>query len=114
MDESTAQTLVTVATVLGIPSVLALITKGIWQQFTGRAGRERQRNSEYLARSIRDAERADIEAMKRRKTQEYASELRRQAIEEGFEPLPWPTDLDKTLTTAEVKKLRTKKRSTNE
>jgi hypothetical protein len=107
-----AQTLVTVAIALGVPSVIALLGRGIYQQITGRAGRERARNSDYLARSVRDSERADLEAAKRRKTQEYASELRRQAIENGYEPIAWPEDLEHTLTAEEQKKLRSRKKTT--
>lgn len=109
-DSDLAQTIVTVAAGLGGPGVLYLIGRGVYQQITGRAGRERAKNSDYLARSIRSSELADSEAAKRRKTQEYASELRRQIIENGNNPLPWPADLETTLTTAEVKRLRTNKK----
>lgn len=103
-----AQTIVAIAGAAGLSGVLTIVTRGIFRSVTGRASRERARNSDYLARSIRDAELADAEAAKRRKTQEYASELRRQAIENGYVPLDWPADLEKTLTSAEVRKIRSK------
>lgn len=103
-----AQTLVSIVGTLGATGVLTILARGIYRTVTGRAARERARNSDYLARSIRDAELADTEATKRRKTQEYASELRRQAIEAGYSPLPWPADLEKTLTSAEVRRIRKK------
>lgn len=103
-----AQALVTVATILGIPGVLALVVRGVFQQVSGRAGRERARNSDYLARSIRDSERADSEAAKRRQALEYASTLRRMLLENGIDPGGYPEGLDRTLTPAEKRKLRAK------
>ncbi|HEY4267537.1 MAG TPA: hypothetical protein VGM94_05025 [Galbitalea sp.] len=111
-----AQTLVYVVASLGSTGVLGIVVRGIFQTVTGKAAREKARNNEYLARSLADAETArkaqdsrDAEAVKRRLTQEYASELRRQAIENGYTPVDWPSGLEKTLTSAEVRKLRTSK-----
>jgi hypothetical protein len=106
------QAIVALLVALGIPGVIYLFARGVYQWITGRAGRERARNSDYLARSIRDAERAEEEASKRRKTQEYASELRRQAIENGYAPIDWPADIEHTLSGPEARKLR-KKRTTD-
>lgn len=102
----TAQTLVSIVGTLGGSGVLYMVARGVYQQVTGRAGRERARNSDYLARSIRDSEMADAEASKRRKTQEYASRLRRQAMENGYTPIDWPADLEQTKTKSEVRNIR--------
>lgn len=89
---------------------LGLITtliKGIGGWINGSAGRERAKNTDLESQRAaavveRDAERkrADAERAKtsaalglKRKTQEYASQLRRQLFEAGITPLPWPVEL---------------------
>jgi hypothetical protein len=112
-----AQALVYVVGTLGSGGVLTIVVRGIFQTLTGRAAREKARNNEYLARSLADAQTAreaaqqrDDEAAKRRRTQEYASELRRQAIENGYTPIEWPNDLEQTKTPDEMKTLRPRKK----
>lgn len=106
MQTGLAQTIVTIAGAIGLPAILYLVARGLYQQVTGRAARERARNSDYLARSIRDSERADISDITKRKALEYASQLRGEMLEKGITPTAWPEDLDRTLTPTELRKLR--------
>jgi hypothetical protein len=78
--------------------ILSLI-RGMSSWLTGGAGRERARNASFseqrnAAVIARDemADERDEEASKRRKTEEYASLLRRQLIENGLAPGAWLND----------------------
>ncbi|PPF56099.1 hypothetical protein C5B94_04035 [Clavibacter michiganensis] len=99
--------LLAILSTLGIGGVLATLVKGLISWISGSAGRERQRNTDLESQRAaavleRDHERkrADAERTKtsaalglKRKTQEYASQLRRQLFEAGITPLPWPVEL---------------------
>jgi hypothetical protein len=76
------QAISTVIVALGGPALLLSLGRHVWKLWTGRAGRERERN-----RSI------DEEMARRRKALEYASLLRRQLTEAGITPEPWPDGL---------------------
>lgn len=90
LDEPTARAAAIIVTALGIPALLASLGRSVWKWWTGRAGRERARNNDLVSR-LRDAEvRADSEALEKRRALEYASLLRRQLIEAGKDPAPWP------------------------
>lgn len=93
MDEATARALVILLTALGIPALLASLGRSLWKWWTGRAGRERAKNNDLVARLHRSQESEERQAIQTRKALEYASRLRRQLIENGFEPVPWPDDL---------------------
>lgn len=106
----TAQVIVTLLGGGGGAAVVIALINGIMKQLSGAAGRERQRNTSlesqrvkaveernkaYEARDEAVAEAAaerDLEATKRRKTEEYASVLRRQLNEAGITPEPWPAE----------------------
>lgn len=72
----------------------------IVQQRDDAMKRERQA---WAERDIAWQER-DREASKRRRMEEYASQLRRALIESGQEPAPYPV-LERTLPASEVRKL---------
>lgn len=99
------QVLVGVFGILGSSGALVVIVNGAVKYFNGSAGREKARNvsmKEQRNEAWADAERerdradsalkrADREARNRRKTEEYASELRRDCTEHGATELrPWP------------------------
>ncbi|CAD5999166.1 hypothetical protein [Agreia sp. COWG] len=106
----TAQLIVSLLGAGGGGAVLIALVNGIMKQLSGAAGRERVRNTSLEAQRVkaieerdkafRDREDAvadaalerDAEARKRRKTEEYASVLRRQLNEAGIEPAPWPAE----------------------
>lgn len=104
-----------IATVLGAGgggAVLLAIINGIIKWASGAAGRERVRNTDLSTQRVKAIEerdkanaRADESAVRRRQTEEYASRLRRQLIENGITPGEWP-DLTKTITPAELKRAR--------
>jgi len=81
---------------LGGGSVLIGVLNNFFKWFTGRAGRERIRNTDLLKRADAADERADSEAAKRRMIQEYASRLRRHMYDEKLTPEEWP-DIEKTM-----------------
>lgn len=93
-------------------AVLTALITGLVKWKSGEAGRERAKNTSLDAQRMkaieeRDkaSERADIANVKRRMTEEYASSLRRQLIENGHHPGDWP-DMDKTITKAQLRKVR--------
>lgn len=93
LDEPTARAVAILVTALGVPALLASLGRSVWKWWTGRAGRERARNNDIVAR-LREAEmRADSEALEKRWALEYASALRRQLIEKGVRPEPWPSNV---------------------
>lgn len=104
-----------IATLLGAGgggAVLLAIINGIIKWASGSAGRERVRNTSLESQRMKAIEerdkanvRADEAAVRRRQTEEYASRLRRQLIENGLVPDGWP-DLSKTITPAELKRAR--------
>lgn len=93
----------TTITVLGAGTggliLKSLVDAGI-KFFTGTAGREKIRNAdmktqrdEAWARAEEAVNRADREARNRRKTEEYASALRRDCMDHGMKSeqiRPWP------------------------
>ncbi|RFA15824.1 hypothetical protein B7R22_05300 [Subtercola boreus] len=95
----TGQLLVTILGAGGGSALLLALIQGVFKQLSGSAGRERVRNTSLEAQRVaaieeRDQANAerDAEAKKRRKTEEYASVLRRQLNEAGIAPAPWPTE----------------------
>jgi hypothetical protein len=106
----TAQVIVTLLGGGGGAAVVIALINGILKQLSGSAGRERERNtslSEQRVKAIEERDKAykdrddavaeatadrDLEATKRRKTEEYASVLRRQLNEAGIVPEPWPAE----------------------
>lgn len=90
---------------------LALVT-GIIKWISGASGRERARNTDLVSQRVKAVEERDAAIaerdnhdVRRRQTAEYASRLRRQLMENGITPEPWP-DLEKTLTPAQLRHLR--------
>lgn len=95
--DNNAQVLVTVLSSLGVGGLLSVIAQAIAKRITGAGERERLRNTDIrvqLSEALRDKdaadERADREAMKRRKFAEALSAARRQLIEAGLNPGAWP------------------------
>lgn len=101
-----AQTLVSLAGIVGGTGALSLIGRGIYQQITGRAGRERARNTDLETQRRNAVQERDRYDTSRRKALEYASKLRGEMNEHNIDPGPWPDDLDRTLTPGEARKLR--------
>jgi hypothetical protein len=93
IDNSTAQALAIIITALGGPVLLISVGRSIFKWWTGRSGRERQRNRDIIDDLRTTEDRADDEAMLKRKAMEYASVLRRQLTEAGIEPTSWPPGL---------------------
>ena len=98
-----AQLWVTILGAGGGGAILLAIIKAVVDFANGSAGREKQRNTDLVTQrnnAVRERDNAnaavDLEARKRRKTEEYASSLRRQLIENGLTPGDWP-GLDMTL-----------------
>lgn len=103
-----AQVVTLIAGALGGTGVLAILAKGLVQQWNGNYRRERGRNADIVqqrddayARAI-EADRearfqqrmAEYEGRERRRVLEYASELRRDLVEIGIPSAnlpPWPT-----------------------
>jgi len=80
-------------------ALLGSAGRAVWKRVTGRAGREKIRNTSLLsqrdaadARAVKAYAERDEEASKRRIIQEYASGLRVRLIEAGIEPDEWPID----------------------
>lgn len=106
IDDVTARSLAILITAIGGPTLLISLGRSIFKWYTGRSGRERQRNRDLID-DIRSAEdRADDEAISKRKALEYASELRRQLNEAGVTPLPWPINTDRSSTQPRKTKTR--------
>jgi len=95
LDNTTAQALAIIITALGGPALLISFGRSIFKWWSGRSGRERQHNKDIINDLRNTEDRADEEAIIKRKALEYASELRRQLVEAGLEPLPWPTHINK-------------------
>lgn len=90
-----------IITILGAGTggaILTSVVNAFIKFFSGTAGREKVRNAdmktqrnEAWADAERERARADSEAVKRRKVEEYASALRRDCTEHGATELrPWP------------------------
>jgi hypothetical protein len=92
-DEATARALAIIITALGGPALLVSFGRTIWKWWTGRTARERGRNNDLVAKAKAAEARADEEATLKRKAMEYASLLRRQLLEAGTTPHPWPEGL---------------------
>lgn len=95
--DNNAQLLATVLSSLGIGGIITTVGQAIAKRITGAGERERLRNTDIrvqLSEALRDKEaaddRADREATKRRKFAEALSAARRQLIEAGLDPGPWP------------------------
>ncbi len=93
IDEATARAIAIILTALGIPALLVSLGRSLWKWWTGRAGRERIKNNDLLARVRKAEEQRDAEADDARSALEYAARLRRQLIEAGIEPVNWPDGL---------------------
>ena len=105
----TAQVVVTVLGAGGGGAVLLAMINGLVKWLSGSSGRERERNTNLISQrrsAIEERDEAERERdeadKKRRITDEYASSLRRQLIENGLTPGEWP--LDKTIVTNQEKK----------
>jgi hypothetical protein len=113
MDGTTVQILGLIGTVLGTGTFLTVIARGIIAQVSGKAQRQRLRDGDLLTRVIAadkraaDADRrADEADKKRRLAMDYASGLRGELIEQ-HSPVPdWPDELDRTVTKAELRKIK--------
>lgn len=73
-----------------IVSVVTKVREGVSAQESRRKSDIVAQRDHAIARADRAEARADDEARIRRLTQEYASELRRDLIELGEVPAPWP------------------------
>lgn len=103
-----AQVLVTMLGAGGGGAVLLALINGLMKWISGASARERDKNTDLLSQrsnAIEDrdeAERGRDEAdRKRRLTDEYASSLRRQLIENGITPGEAP--LENTITISKKK-----------
>jgi hypothetical protein len=101
-----AQTLVTLAEWVGGPAIGAAIARGVYRQITGRAARDRARDTSAETQRQKAVTERDRYDSARRKALEYASRLRGDLSEHGLDPGPWPTDLDRTLSREEIKNAR--------
>lgn len=97
---------------LGGGALLLAIVNFTFKQVTGRAGREKERNTTLATQRAdaileRDAanERANDADRKRRLAMDEVSRLRGMLLERGISPGP-DLDLDRTLTKAQLKRLR--------
>lgn len=104
-----AQVLVTMLGAGGGGAVLLALINGLIKWISGASGRERDKNTDLVSQrhnAIEEKDAAEKERdeadRKRRVTDEYASSLRRQLIENGLTPGEWP--LDKTIKTIQEKK----------
>lgn len=95
----TSQLLVTVLGAGGGGAALLALINGLIKWLSGSSARERQRNTDIVAqrrKAIEEREEADTERdiadRKRRISDEYSSSLRRQLLEIGIEPHPWPNN----------------------
>lgn len=92
------QLLITVITTLGTSGGLVLLINGLVKYFNGSAGRERARNTtmkdqrnEAWKDAERERDRAELEALNRRRTEEYTSRVRRFCTEQhGTDPDDFP------------------------
>lgn len=91
----TAQLVVTILGAGGGGAAILALINGTFKWLTGAAGRERQRNTDLVAQRLKAVEERetaenerDSSDVKRRDAYEYASQLRRQLIEHGIEPIP--------------------------
>lgn len=73
-----------------IVSVITKVREGVSAKESSRKADLVTQRDEALEREERERERADEEARIRRLTEEYASQLRRDIIEAGSVPAPWP------------------------
>ncbi|PWC05419.1 hypothetical protein [Agromyces badenianii] len=100
------------ATFRDVVSVIAKVREGVSAKESTRkadlvAQREAALDREQRAITLADQAdlRADAEAARRRRTQEYASRLRRQLLESGITPAEWPV-LEDTIPAATLAELR--------
>lgn len=105
----TAQTLVAILGSAGGGAVLVALVNGLIKWISGASARERNRNTDLITQrrkaiEERDAAELDRDAsdLKKRQAYEYASRLRRQLIENGYDPEEWP--LDRTVPAKQVQK----------
>lgn len=99
----TPEQLAALLAAIGAGTLLTETVRALWKWIGGKANRERDVVAAERKRAdeAEEKERAafrdlDVEARRRRKSQEYAAKLRRIAIEHGIPPsdLPaWPTEL---------------------
>ena len=95
-----AQDLVTLMSAGGGGAALLALITGVTKWLSGASARERQKNTDLLAqrrKAIEERDEAEKERdeadKKRRIISEYASQLRRQLLENGLTPLEWPSEL---------------------
>lgn len=94
-----AQVLVTMLGAGGGGAVLLALINGLMKWISGASGRERDKNTDLISQrhsAIEDRDQAEKDRdeadRKRRLTDEYASALRRQLIENGITPGEGPLD----------------------
>lgn len=90
MDLTFLQAIAALLTAIGAGTALPALAKGVMSHWSGKAERERTATQHAIAE--RD-DAWDSEALVRDRLtviKEYASRLRRQLIEAGIEPEPWP------------------------
>lgn len=97
---------------LGGGALLLAIANFIFKQVTGRAGRERQRNTDLATQRAEAVEgeraantRANEADRKRRLAMDEVSRLRGMLLERGIAPGP-ELNLERALTKAQLKRLR--------
>jgi len=95
----TPQLLVTVLGAGGGGAVMLALVTGLIKWLSGSSAREREKNTNLISQrrtAVEDRDLAENERdaadKKRRIADEYASMLRRQLIENGFVPPPWPQE----------------------
>jgi pimeloyl-CoA synthetase len=111
------QLLVTVVSSAGGSAVIIALINGVVKQISGKATRERRRNTDLATQRIKAIEERDaanteldIETRKRRESEEYASRLRRQLFDAGItplEPAPEQWSLDHTVPKSLIEKGKT-------
>lgn len=94
--DSTQQFIVALLSALGASGFIATFGKGAISFVSGRAGRERARNTSLLAQTQKEIERredaeeeAEVEIKRRRSAEHHVALLQRQLILLGVEPVKY-------------------------
>ena len=97
--DSTQQFIIALLGAVGASGFIGTFGKGIYSWWTGRAGRERAKNTSYLAQAQKEIERredaeaeTEAEIKLRRKAEYHVALLERQVILLGAEPVKNPKD----------------------
>jgi hypothetical protein len=92
--DSTQQFIIALLGAIGASGFLATFGKGIISWVSGRAGRERAKNTSYLAQAQKEIERredaeaeTESEIKLRRHAERHVAKLQHQLIRLGFEPV---------------------------